>query len=318
MPNAARVGDLHTCPMTTGMVPHVGGPVMPPGQPNVLICGMPAARISDMVTCAGPPDLIVMGSPTVLIGGKPASRMGDSTAHGGVITVGAPTVVIEGGSVVAPIQPFTMKQGFFGRIGEFLRCVFSSDFKVSPNITISGSLSFRLQALADLRKLYSTNSGRALLNSIETSGHSLTITEATPGKDSAWDGNWTDPNLYNGTGTNAFVQYNPNQSPMYNNGSAWDNPDPAVTLGHELCHASHISNGNLAGDPTSGSTVTNDPSSGLPMNRALEERRTVGAGANATHGIPDYSNEPFSENSIRSELGEPQRTTYLNPDDNLW
>ena len=94
MPPAARVGDMHTCPMTTGPVPHVGGPILPPGCPTVLIAGMPAARVGDMCTCVGPPDSIVMGSTKVMIGGMPAARMGDQTAHGGVIVLGAPTVMI--------------------------------------------------------------------------------------------------------------------------------------------------------------------------------------------------------------------------------
>lgn len=93
---AARVGDMHTCPMVTGTVPHVGGPVMPPGCVTVLIGGMPAACVGDMLTCTGPPDTIAMGSTTVLIGGKPAARMGDQTAHGGVIVAGCPTVLIGG------------------------------------------------------------------------------------------------------------------------------------------------------------------------------------------------------------------------------
>ena len=82
---AARVSDMHTCPMVTGVVPHVGGPILPPGCPTVLIGGLPAARVSDRATCVGPPDVIVKGSPTVLIGNLPAARIGDSTAHGGVI-----------------------------------------------------------------------------------------------------------------------------------------------------------------------------------------------------------------------------------------
>jgi uncharacterized Zn-binding protein involved in type VI secretion len=94
MPPAARVGDMHTCPMTTGPVPHVGGPILPPGAPTVLIAGMPAARVGDMCVCVGPPDSIVMGSTKVMIGGMPAARMGDQTAHGGVIVLGAPTVMI--------------------------------------------------------------------------------------------------------------------------------------------------------------------------------------------------------------------------------
>jgi uncharacterized Zn-binding protein involved in type VI secretion len=93
---AARVGDMHTCPMTTGPVPHVGGPILPPGCPTVLIGGMPAARVSDLATCVGPPDVIVKGSSSVFIGGKPAARTGDMTAHGGIIIGGLPTVLIGG------------------------------------------------------------------------------------------------------------------------------------------------------------------------------------------------------------------------------
>lgn len=85
---------MHTCPMANGPVPHVGGPILPPGCPTVLIGGMPAARVGDMATCVGPPDVIALGSFTVIIGGQPAARVGDMTAHGGVITLGCPTVMI--------------------------------------------------------------------------------------------------------------------------------------------------------------------------------------------------------------------------------
>jgi len=91
---AARVGDMHVCPMVTGVVPHVGGPILPPGGIPVLIGGMPAARVGDMCVCAGPPDVIVLGSFTVLIVGQPAARIGDLTAHGGSIVMGMPTVLI--------------------------------------------------------------------------------------------------------------------------------------------------------------------------------------------------------------------------------
>lgn len=96
MPFAARITDMHVCPMTTGPVPHVGGPILPPGCPTVMIGGLPAARVGDMATCVGPPDSIVMGSGTVMIGGMPAARMGDTTAHGGSIILGCPTVNIGG------------------------------------------------------------------------------------------------------------------------------------------------------------------------------------------------------------------------------
>jgi uncharacterized Zn-binding protein involved in type VI secretion len=95
MPPAARVGDMHTCPMVTGTVPHVGGPIVV-GSPTVMIANMPAATVSSIATCTGPPDTIAVGSSTVLINGKPAARMGDATVHGGVIVAGAPTVIIGG------------------------------------------------------------------------------------------------------------------------------------------------------------------------------------------------------------------------------
>ena len=96
MPLAARITDMHICPLVTGVVPHVGGPILPPGSPTVLIGGLPAARVGDLLTCIGPPDTIVKGSATVLIGGMPAARMGDSTAHGGSVVAGFPTVMIGG------------------------------------------------------------------------------------------------------------------------------------------------------------------------------------------------------------------------------
>lgn len=96
---AARLTDMHVCPMQTpGLppIPHVGGPIIGPGAPTVLIANMPAAVVGDSCVCVGPPDSIVKGSATVMIGGKPAARMGDSTAHGGSIVLGCPTVMIGG------------------------------------------------------------------------------------------------------------------------------------------------------------------------------------------------------------------------------
>jgi uncharacterized Zn-binding protein involved in type VI secretion len=93
---AARITDMHVCPMVSGVVPHVGGPVLPPGSVNVLIGGLPAATIGDMLVCAGGPDTIIMGSSTVFINNKPAARLGDSTAHGGTIAAGCLTVNIGG------------------------------------------------------------------------------------------------------------------------------------------------------------------------------------------------------------------------------
>tara|TARA_R110001599_G_scaffold141403_1_gene321759 strand:- start:4289 stop:4588 length:300 start_codon:yes stop_codon:yes gene_type:complete len=99
MPPAARLTDFHECPMVTpGLppIPHVGGPIVGPGAPTVLIGGLPAAKVGDLLVCVGPPDAIVKGSATVMIEGRPAARMGDSTAHGGTIVLGLPTVQIGG------------------------------------------------------------------------------------------------------------------------------------------------------------------------------------------------------------------------------
>ena len=85
---------MHVCPMVTGVVPHVGGPIAAPCAPTVLIGGQPAARVGDIAICVGPPDVVALGSFTVLIGGMPAARMGDITAHGGVIVMGCMTVMI--------------------------------------------------------------------------------------------------------------------------------------------------------------------------------------------------------------------------------
>lgn len=99
MPPAARLADLHVCPMVTpGLppVPHVGGAVIGPGVPTVLIGKIPAAVVGDSAVCVGPPDTIIQGSSTVMIGGRPAARMGDGTAHGGSVVAGCPTVIIGG------------------------------------------------------------------------------------------------------------------------------------------------------------------------------------------------------------------------------
>ncbi|ARU02375.1 PAAR domain-containing protein [Yoonia vestfoldensis] len=93
---AARITDMHVCPMVTVIIPHVGGPVVMPSAPNVLIGSLPAAGLGSMCVCVGPPDVIAKGSATVLAGGRPLARMGDTTAHGGTIVLGCPTVLVGG------------------------------------------------------------------------------------------------------------------------------------------------------------------------------------------------------------------------------
>jgi uncharacterized Zn-binding protein involved in type VI secretion len=93
---ASRITDPHVCPSFTGPVPHVGGPIVSPGAPTVLISALPAATIGSMCVCVGPPASVIKGSATVLLSNMPAARLGDNTAHGGVIVMGAPTVLIGG------------------------------------------------------------------------------------------------------------------------------------------------------------------------------------------------------------------------------
>ena len=97
---AARITDLQVCPMQTPVgpvpVPHVGGPIIGPGAPTVLIGKLPATVMGDNCFCAGPPASLIKGSMTVLITKKPAIRMGDLTSHGGSVVAGLPTVLIGG------------------------------------------------------------------------------------------------------------------------------------------------------------------------------------------------------------------------------
>ncbi len=101
----ATMGSMHMCPMCSGTVPHVGGPISGPGAPNVLINGKPAALMGDMCVCVGPPDVVAQGNPSVLINGVPVVCQGDLTAHGGAITAGEPNVMV---SVAQPNARATM------------------------------------------------------------------------------------------------------------------------------------------------------------------------------------------------------------------
>ena len=102
----ATVGSMHVCPMCSGTVPHVGGPVTGPGQAGVLMNGKPVATVGDMCTCAaGSPDVIVTGNPNVLVNGKPIACVGDMTAHGGTIVQGESNILI---GTATPVKRTTM------------------------------------------------------------------------------------------------------------------------------------------------------------------------------------------------------------------
>ncbi len=308
MKPAARIGDMHVCPMVTPgtpPIPHVGGPVSV-GEPTVLIGMMPAARMGDMCTCVGPPDAIAMGSPTVQTAMMMQARMGDPTIHGGMISVGFPQVLVgEAASgfpgSVPPISDMSMTVDAAGNAtGTF-----------GPNITITGTPEFVTQTLGNLTALSAFSSGKDIINSL---GGNVAITETGAGGDAAGlppgtPGGWGNPDLYNGNGTNATLDHHPNQQTVYDGSEPWMTMPPHVVLGHELTHASHITNGDVTGNPASGPAIPND-TTGLPQGRGREERRTVGTGPDPTYGMPDYSAEPFSENSVRRDQGLPERPRY--------
>lgn len=280
------MGDQHTCSMVNAPPPT--GPGTPHG-----------------------PGFATMGSMTVMIGQMPSVRAMDMLNEPGAIVplppvnpilAGCPTVLVGGPTAL-------MTQNADGTWS----CSYGN------RITVTGSPEFVALALRDLGTLNATPSGQALLKSIQTSGHNVSIVE---GGNGARDGAWNNPALYDGTGADAVVTYNPRSQSIYDGSQPWMRRPPAVGLGHELTHASHITRGDLAGNPFSGPGVPNSTvGTNLTMNRALEERRTIGAPADPYFNMPDYSGEPFSENSIRRDLGLPERPTYTydpNPNVPRW
>lgn len=273
---AARVTDMHVCPMVTGIVPHVGGPILPPAAVTVLTCKLPQARLTDMCVCVGPPDIIVSpGAPTVLVMKLPAARMGDMTAHGGVIVMGCFTVLIGSAGAVP------------------------TSIMVGTAITIEGDLAFQQAAVAALNQIASTPSGAQMLSDIEKAGKPVKLVEGAPGTDSC--GGFDPTAASNGTGSGSTVRWNPNQSTMYDGSEPWMTAPPGVILGHEMTHAAHVARGEV--DMTmvqnDGRTDPTHPTGNHHW--YAEEVRTA--------GIPPYNDPkttPYSENTIRSEWDPPQ------------
>ncbi len=299
MPPASRLTDMHTCPQVTPgtpPVPHVGGPIIVPCMPTVLIGGQPAARVTDPAICVGPPDTITRGAASVLIGGLPAARIADTTVHGGAIVVGWPTVEIGDPAVTFPFS-------------------------------VVGTTAQIQQIQQALAILYSTPSGKALIADMAASGHTVTIQTTTGGSHCS-------PGGSPGVKSDSTVSWNPTQ-----NLAGLPPGDPrsgAVVLGHELCHANHNANGTNANGP-------NETHPGQKGSSARgEERQTVGSAPpydahgnavtdangnpagtcvrrpNGTYAPdPDYTSSPPAgqptENSIRNDLGFPQRGTYYPP-----
>jgi uncharacterized Zn-binding protein involved in type VI secretion len=236
MPPAARVTDLHLCPMVTGLVPHVGGPILPPCCVTVITGGMAQARVTDKAFCVGPIDMIVKGSPTVFVGGLMAARMGDMTVHGGVITTGFPTVIIgeaPGGSggggdwQSSSLQEARLLEG--GKPGEH------------------GS---------------GASGGAAPAPPASTFGSAIKI---------EGDDNFK---RQNGAGGDSTVEYNPTNNNIGT--EDWQTRPPAVGLAHELVHATHASRGEVDMTPVANDSVKDPAHPDQTAKAPTEEVRTAG------------------------------------------
>lgn len=167
MPPAARITDMHTCPMVSpGPVPHVGGPVIT-GAPTVIVAGMPQARITDQCTCVGPPDVIVKGSPTVIVCGQPAARIGDTTAHGGVIVSGAPNVLIGEAGAGGSVGMSSATPRAVGAAGKGPDAVDRPDEAASANSMTRTDFGKRFKTITDMElsdaiDLYEADTGKRL------------------------------------------------------------------------------------------------------------------------------------------------------------
>jgi uncharacterized Zn-binding protein involved in type VI secretion len=287
---AARITDMHTCPMVTGLVPHVGGPVSV-GSPNVLTGSLPQARVTDMAVCIGPPDVIANGSATVLIIGLPAARMGDSTVHGGVITLGCPTVLIgdAGGG-----------GGGTSAFSESAKPLSSSAPATSPvpafygkSIKIEGSPEFQAQVKKDIEAIAKTSTGKKLLDAIENSGKSITIKKTVGGNSVSLPKSteWRKTDGKNAMGTDSTVNYNPDRKALGT--QEWETRPPAIGLAHELVHAQHAAEGSIDTSPV---PYDSKPDPTDPKHIVKEKQEEV-----RTTGIPPYDDEPYSENKIRAE-----------------
>lgn len=315
--------DMHVCPMVTPgtpPVPHVGGPILPPCVPTVLIGMLPAATVGDMCVCVGPPDTIAMGSPTVYIGGKMAARMGDPTTHGGMITMGCPTVIIgesgSGGASGAGGGGFGNTENLLGIaiavavvVGVVILVVVSqSDTeKYSDGITLKGDKAYRDAMRKHLDALKATPTGKKIIDELDRQGRAgkgVTIKHdkgEDPGCSASSDrfaaATSVDPATGKmkvdtpGKGTSSVIDFPADFSEhpdLQNYADGSPGPPLAVPLGHEMIHAVHNGDGtNLRKE-----VYTGDP---IVPTSNHEEAQTMGIGP--------YSGDPMTENALRNDFG---------------
>ena len=296
MPPAARASDMHVCPQVTVLVPHVGGPILPPCCPTVLIGFLPAARVTDMLTCVGPPDIIAKGSPTVLIGGLMAARVGDITAHGGNIILGCFTVLIgEAGMGSVGMSPPAPAEGGAPPSAPATSPPIIEE-AYSKGIEIKGTKEFIETTKDHLDNIGKTPTGKKLLESLAESGKTTTIIQTSGGNEAPPKNfkaalakgstlKWEDSSKKehsltgDGSGSDTTVKYNPDRKSIGKGKEDWQTRPPEVGLAHELVHADDAAHGKMDGEKKDG--VYN------------YERQAV--------GLPPYEDKAISENKIRSE-----------------
>jgi uncharacterized Zn-binding protein involved in type VI secretion len=321
MQQAARIGDNHTCPMTTP-APHVGGPINN-GCSSVLTENLPQAIISAMATCVGPLDVVTSAASTVHIEGMFAARMTDMTAHGGTVVVGAATVLI--GGPTHHSRPVQMLPDGTVQYGGSILIPFQT-----------GRPDYQARALAAYVRLDTTEGMNDGLNRLEATGHHVTVTPYVKPH------GWTAYNAYcqassadagtPGVGSDSTIGWDPDVQGFGPEGTTadWEQPGSDMLLGHETGHSIHNAEGSY---PANGAFVQNaDGTQGVNI---AEDRNTVGlpeqtynnptnpADQSNGHVLPSTEgSSPFTENSLRSEyeergvrspaLGEPvgQRPSY--------
>lgn len=276
---AARIGDMHVCPMVTGVVPHVGGPLVL-GAFTVLVGNMPQSRSTDMAICVGPPDAVAKGEPTVLIG------MAGAAGLGGLLK----------GLAMAAVQLLK---------GSYPRAMLQPDgtyiTQYSEAIVIKGDSEFQARVVADLDRIRKTPTGERLLASIGNGGKQVTIQETSGGNSCGYPASsaadrFAQADGSAGKGSDAIVSYNPDREKIGN--EPWETRPPAIGLAHELVHAEQATHGTMKQGMADND---NKPDPTDPSKMEQEKIRELEAA-----GVPPHDGGSYTENKIRGEWDPPQ------------
>ena len=332
---AARVTDMHACPMSEGPKPHVGGPILPPGAPTVLIGSLPAARVGDKATCVGPPDIISEGATTVVIQGMPAARMGDWTVHGGKITNGELTVLIGDSSSVGAARfgglAGSIIGGILGGIGGAIAgflaggpvgavigavagaavgagigyALTSQEVTTyGKSIIIEGTPEFRRETVRDLNIIASTESGQNLISSIESSGRTMRIHSDEGGGPWAWTDPPPSPGDPNPPG---YLRLDGTPGTPADTEVGHD-PDLDRITGHPYNTATWAQPPNMPSDDAlfhemvhADDMMHGRLDSNMGVNTGVRAGQPVPNSELRAVGLPPYQNEPYSENAYRAE-----------------